>query len=188
MNDMSSAAVAAPSANTFLYQRATVCQLLHLQVPETPELEVEPPVPGRFKMWMPNWNLIAVMNRAVESGLTIHEGGMHTRNKPFAKPTLPTGYLTMPFSPPRCGNERFRKPAQLKSYEKLASASALMMAILTRYLADLDLLYAGHWLITADRCGDKTFCIQVGDGALVFGLHDDRRINNADHGCAVVIN
>ncbi len=173
------------ATSSIVYDRSRVCQLIGIPIPETAEPEIEPPLPGRFKMWVPNWNLIGILNRMSEIGLTVVES-MHVRAKPFAKPTLTSGYLTMPICPPKCGNEKFRKPAQLKSDERLAPASALMMGILIRYLADLELLYAGHWLITADKCGNKTLCIQIGDGGIVLALHDDRRIQNADHACAVL--
>lgn len=189
MNPMSSAAVAVTAqsqSSTFLYDRVRICELLHLPLPESSDLEVEPPHPGQFKFWTPNWNLIAVLNRAAESGLIIREA-MHVRSKPFAKPTMASGYLTVPFTPPKCGNEKFRKPGQLKTSERLAPLSSVMMAILLRYLGDLDLLYSGRWLITADKCGDKTVCLLVGDEALVLDLHDDRRIQNADHACAVLL-
>jgi hypothetical protein len=186
----SAAAFAAPSASTptgFLYNRQRVCELLHLPVPDGTEPEAKPPYPGQLKLWVPNWNLIATMGRAIESGLLVRES-MHVRSKPFAKSTLSSGYITVPLSPPKCGNDKFRKPPQLKASEQLAPLNAVMMAILLRYLSDLDLIYVRHWLITSDKVGDKHVCLFMGDEALIIDLHDDRTIGHADHACAVLIN
>lgn len=183
---MSTAALAAPSASGILYECARICELLHLPPPEGSEPEAKPPHPGKFRFWTPSWNLIEILNCMHESGLVFRES-MHVRSKPFARPALASGYLTVPFTSPKCANDKFRKPGQLKASEQLAPLASVMMAVLVRYLGDLDLLYTKHWLITSDKVADKTVCLYVGDEALLIDLHDDRQLSHSDHGCAVLI-
>lgn len=104
------ALAASVSAPALLYTQARVHH--DLELPAVEELEVECPLSGQFKTWVPDWSAIQIMAALNRAGIDLYEAD-NVRHTKFAKCRLKAGYLTVATTPPTNGSGKYRKPGNL---------------------------------------------------------------------------